>query len=119
MNVVNFFKVLGANIRLSETFPPFALSNDIWYEIEIVAKGNHLEAYIDGEPVVKVEDDTISSGKVDFVVGITHAHFDDLIISGDDVEDGGSWGPAKHPEEKAVEPKGKLAATWGEIKRSR
>ena len=51
-----------------------------------------------------------------FTIRNIHVHFDDFIISGDDVEDGGSWDPAKHPGEKAVEPKSKLATAWGKIK---
>lgn len=106
------------------TFPseiplPFAPSKDTWYELKIVVEGDHFEFYINGEPACEFDDNSIPSGKVGLCVRNAHAHFDDLIISGDDVEDGGNWDPAEHLEGKAVEPKGKLATTWGTLKQER
>jgi hypothetical protein len=100
----------------SEIPLPFTLSKDTWYELKIIVEGEHFEFYIDGKPAGEFEDNSRPSGKVGLFVRNVHAHFDDLIISGDDVEDGGSWDAAKHPEEKAVEPKGKLATSWGKLK---
>jgi hypothetical protein len=99
------------NTQLSNIPLPFALSKDIWYELKIIVKGDNFEFYIDGEPAGEFKDNSIPSGKVGLVVKNAHVHFDDLIISGDDVKDGGSWDPAKHPEEKekAVTSKSKLA----------
>jgi hypothetical protein len=87
---------------------PFTVSKNTWYELKIIVEGEHFEFYINGEPAGEFEDNSIPSGKVGLKVSNAHAHFDDLIISGDDVEDGGSW--------KAVEPKGKLAISWGKLK---
>ena len=101
---------------LSEIPLPFTFSKDTWYELKIIVEGEHFEFYIDGKPAGEFEDNSNPSGKVGLCVKNVHAHFDDLIISGDDVEDGGSWDAAKHPEEKAVEPKGKLATSWGKLK---
>jgi len=105
-----------AVIKLSKVPLTFALSIDIWYQLKVIAKGDHFEFYIDGKPAGEFKDKSIPSGKVGFFVRNAHAHFDDFIVSGDDVKDGGNWDPAKHPEEKAVEPKSKLAKTWGKIK---
>jgi len=116
-NTANCLKIFqNVNTQLSNTPLPFALSNDIWYELKIIVKGDNFEFYIDGNPAGEFKDNSIPSGKVGLVVKNAHVHFDDLIISGDDVEDGGSWDPAKHPGEKAVESKGKIAMTWGKIK---
>jgi len=101
---------------LSEIPLPFNLSKDVWYELKVIVKGDNFEFYIGGKPAGEFTDNSFPSGRVGLCVRNTHAHFDDLIISGDDVEDGGSWDPAKHPVEKAVESKGKLAKVWGEIK---
>jgi len=106
--------VMGPGI--SDVPLPFALSKDIWYELKIIVEGDNFEFYIDENPAGEFKDKSIPSGKVGLCIVNAHAHFDDLIISGEGVGDGGSWDPAKHPEEKAVEPKGKLAMMWGEIK---
>ena len=108
--------IAPAVTQLSNVPLSFTPSKDIWYELKVIAKGDHFEFYIDGKQAGEFDDDSIPSGKVGFYVRNAHAHFDDFIISGDDVEDGGNWDPAKHPEEKAVESKTKLATAWGEIK---
>ncbi len=94
---------------------PFAISKDTWYELRIIAEGDHFEFYIDEKPAGKFVDDSNPSGCVGLVVKNVHAHFDDLIISGDDVEDGGSWEPDEHPEQ-AVEPYDRLATTWASVR---
>jgi hypothetical protein len=91
-------------------------SKDIWYQLKVIAKGDNFKLYIDEKTVGEFTDNSIPSGEVGLPVSNTHVHFDDIIITGDDVEDGGSWDPAKHPEEKAVEPKSKLATAWAKIK---
>ena len=94
---------------------PFALSKDTWYELKIIAEGDHFEFYIDGKPTGKFVDESNPSGCVGLVVRNAHAHFDDITISGDDVEDGGSWEPDEHPEQ-AVEPYDRLATTWASVR---
>jgi hypothetical protein len=106
----------GALTEPSEVPLPFTVSMDTWYELKIVVEGTHFEFYIDGELACQFDDNSIPSGKVGLCVRNAHAYFDDLIISGDDVEDGGHWDPEAHPESKSVKPKGKLANTWGDIK---
>jgi hypothetical protein len=94
---------------------PFALSKDTWYKLKIIAEGDHFEFYIDGKPAGKFVDDSNSSGGVGLEVRNVHVHFDDIIISGDEVEDGGNWEPDKHPGE-AVEPYDRLVTTWASVK---
>ena len=116
-NTAEGWKAFQGAVTFPSKIPlPFALSKDTWYELNIIVEGDYFEFYINGKPAGEFEDNSIPSGKVGLGVRNAHVHFDDLIISGDDVEDGGSWDAAKHPEEKAVEPKGKLATSWGKLK---
>lgn len=95
---------------------PFTPEVDRWYSLKAVVEGSHLEFYVDGELLVEAEDTTHPEGKGGFCVWKITALFDDFVMTGPEVEDGGHWDPAKHPEEKAVMPSGKLAATWGTLK---
>ena len=96
----------------------FEVEEDTWYKLKAVAEGKNLEFYIDDELSLEGKDARWPAGKVGIYIHMAHARFDDLIISGDDVEDGGSWDAAKHPEGKAVEAKGKIATSWGKVKAS-
>jgi len=98
----------GVNTFPSEIPLPFTLSKDTWYELKIIVEGDNFEFYIDGKPAGEFEDNSIPSGKVGLYVRNAHAHFDDVVITGPEIPDGGSW--------KTVEPKGKLATSWGKLK---
>ena len=91
---------------------PFTLSKDTWYELKIIAKGDHFELYIDGEPVGEFEDNSIPSGKVGLSVRNTHVHFDDVVITGPEIPDGG-------PGSISVRQKHELVTTWGTLKQKR
>lgn len=107
-NTVWGFKVFQGNgATLSELPLPFNLSKDIWYNLKIVVEGDSFKFYIDEKLVNEFVDKSIPSGKVGLGVSNEHTHFDDLIISGSNVKDGGNWD---------VEPKGKLATAWGKFK---
>ena len=45
--------------------------------------------------------------------GAVEALYDDFVMTGPEVKDGGHWNPKAHGQ--AVEPQRKLAATWGNI----
>jgi hypothetical protein len=107
--------VAGPWKNVSKVPLPFAISKDTWYELKIIAEGDHFEFYIDGKPAGKFEDESNPSGGVGLAVSNVHAHFDNIIISGDDVEDGGSWELDKHPGE-AVEPYDRLVTTWANVR---
>jgi len=47
------------------------------------------------------------------------ALFDDFIMTGPEVKDGGHWNSKVHPESKSVEPDNMLAVKLGEIRRDR
>jgi len=95
---------------------PFSPEVDRWYSLKAVAEGKHLDFYLDGELVVEAEDAVYPKGKAGIYIHQTTALFDDFVMTGTEVEDGGHWDPAKHPEEKAVKPKGNLVTTWGILK---
>jgi hypothetical protein len=116
-NTAYAWKLSQGTVTTPSEIPlPFTPSKDTWYELKIIVEGTHFEFHIDGELVCEFDDNSIPSGKVGLCVRNAHAHFDDISISGDDVEDGGHWDPEAHPESKSVKPKGKLANMWGDIK---
>ncbi len=87
---------------------PFTPEVDRWYSLKAVVEGMHLKFYVDGELLVEAEDTTHPEGKGGFYVSKITALFDDFVMTGPEVEDGGHW--------EAVMPSGKLAATWGTLK---
>ena len=101
----------GAITTASEIPLPFTLSKDTWYELKIVVEGDHFEFYIDGKLACEFDDNSIPSGKACLVVRNVHAHFDDIVITGPDIPDGGPG--------FVVTSQSKLATIWGSIKRGR
>ncbi|MBM3240319.1 DUF1080 domain-containing protein [Candidatus Poribacteria bacterium] len=103
-------------VKQAQQFP---VEFGTWYKLKLEVDKNDFKFYVGDKLLIEFNDNTFDSGLVGLFVIDAHVHFDDVIITGPEIPDGGYWDPAKHPGEKAVEPKGKLAATWGEIKRSR
>ena len=56
-----------------------------------------------------VDADPIKNGKTGFMVGNAQARFDNVEITGNTIPNGG-------PGTLPVEPRGKLATTWGKLK---
>jgi hypothetical protein len=99
---------------------PFQTKLNTWYALKAVAKGKQLEFYIDGKLVAEGKNNEFPAGKAGFVVqtmGVqpVEALYDDFVMTGPEVKDGGHWNPKAHGQ--AVELQSKLATTWGEIKR--
>ncbi len=95
---------------------PFRSEIDRWYSVKAIAQGRNIEFHIDGTLVVEVKDDANPAGKTGFAILNSDALFDDFVMTGPEVEDGGHWDPAKH---LAVKPKGNLVTTWGTLKQER
>ncbi len=95
----------------SEVPLDFTLSEDTWYELEIIVEGDHFEFYIDGEPAGEFDDKSLSSGNVGLFVRNTQAHFDDVVITGPEIPDGGPG--------FAITSQSKLATVWGSVKRGK
>jgi hypothetical protein len=82
---------------------------DHWYHLKAVANGNNFEFYIDGELIASLSDSRHPTGRVGLAVNGAVAHFDNLVITGDDVPD--NSGPS------AISASGKLATRWGQLRR--
>ena len=76
-----------------------------WYRLKVIAKGNQFQFFIDGKKVMTVRDTTFFEGKIYLSSGFHNiVHFDDVAIQFDDI--------------RPVRRHGKMAITWGEIKRN-
>jgi hypothetical protein len=98
------------------TGSPFELEMGKWYVLKAVAQGSKIEFYVDGKLVAKTEDSKYPAGRAGFGV-FGEALFDDFVMTGPDVKDGGHWDPKVHEQLSAVKPQNKLAGTWGQIKK--
>ena len=85
---------------------------DKWYNLKIIAEGDNIRFYLDGKLLKSVNDATFKSGYAFLWMANVHAHFDDVIITGTGIPDGGHWNLSKHD----VELKNKRAMVWGSIK---
>jgi len=81
-----------------------------WYRLNIDQEGSKISSYISDELKHQANDDLQKSGGVCLVAYNAIVEFDNVVITGDDIPDVG-------PSGYAVQPKAKLAATWGEIKK--
>ena len=89
----------------------FTPQPDHWYTLKAIAQGSSTEFYLDDEFVGKFGYAALRSGSVGLVVSNALAHFDDFVVTGPDIPDGGPNGVSF-----SVEPKDKLATRWGSIK---
>ena len=89
----------------------FPAKLDTWYTLmaSIDSRGK-IKFKIDDVVFTTVDADSIKNGKAGLVVSNAQARFDDIEITGDNVPNGG-------PGTLLVEPSGKLAITWGTLKR--
>lgn len=96
---------------------PFPVEEGRWYTFKMILEKEHIEAYLDDKLIARFDDKGESSGKVALDVGGIEARFDNIVITGPDIPDGGSWDESKH--ERPVNLQDKLATIWGSIKRGR
>ena len=61
-------------------------SNDEWYEMTIRAAGAQISLEVNGEPMIRVEDNTHASGMAGVRIVDVHALFDDVDVRADDVD---------------------------------
>ena len=76
------------------------------YRLKIVTEGQNYQCFVDDELLFEGKDDMKfrDSGRIGFITFEANVHFDNLIIDGEEI-------PAF-----AVEPNGKLATRWGQLK---
>ena len=86
----------------------FAWNINTWYHLKLTADGDRFRFYVDDELALEYQDSTYAAGKVGISGAYTETtiHFDDVVITGDDVPD----------INLSAERKGKSTATWGAIK---
>ena len=89
----------------------FPAKLDTWYTLmaSIDSRGK-IKFKIDDVVFTTVDANSIKNGKAGLVVSNAQARFDDVEITGDNVPNGG-------PGTLSVELNGKLAITWGKLKR--
>lgn len=87
---------------------------DHWYTLKATAQEDHTGFYIDDDLVGEFDHREIKSGSVGLVISNAIVHFDDFVVTGPDVPDGGP-GDASF----SVRSKDKLAAAWGTLKQER
>jgi hypothetical protein len=99
----------GNFMGLHFEFKPFEWELDTWYNLRVTAEGEQFKFYVDDELVLEYEDNVHPTGQVGVGLAYTKttAHFDDFVVSGDDVPN----------LNYSVSPKDKVAGTWGKIKK--
>jgi len=87
---------------------PFQWEMSSWYDLRLTVHGDKCVFYVDNKRVLTYEDKTYELGRVGIggAFNTTTIHFDDVIISGDDVPD----------MNLSVAPKTKLTTTWSKLK---
>ncbi|MBD3181462.1 hypothetical protein GF312_04165 [Candidatus Poribacteria bacterium] len=97
--------ILMQNRNLLET--PFDWQIDTWYTLKAEIKGNSFKYYVDDVLMMEYTNANGPNGGTGFgVTAATDAHFDNFSVTGDDVPDAVF----------SVDPEGKIAVVWGEIK---
>jgi hypothetical protein len=84
----------------------FDFQIDRWYHLKGVANEGNFEFYVDGELFLSFSDPSLPAGRIGLSASSCIAHFDNVVITGDDVPDSLS----------AVVSQDKLATSWGEMK---
>jgi len=87
----------------------FPISLRKWYRMKVEAKGKKYSLKIDGKKIHQFTGTRFESGRVGVGLGGAEAHFDNVIITGNDV-------PNVGPSGYAVHPKAKLTTTWGRLR---
>ncbi len=90
---------------------PFTLEKEVWYDLSAsVSEDGTLTFRINDLEFTATDPAPLKGGKAGLVVGDARARFDDVEITGDNIPNGGPGKP------RDVEPRAKLATTWGKLK---
>ncbi len=81
--------------------------NKEWFNFKVVVEGDQFQLWINDELQSEDKDNSYKTGKIGIWAWQTKASFDDITVTGDNV---------KHT--LAVEPRNKLAITWGKLKQT-
>ena len=100
----------GPNDQQGKQEFPIRFNLNKWYYLKMEVDGSKLSVSIDGKLIADVDWSNLKIlpdiGKVGLGAGGAEVHFDNFVITGDEVPDSGM----------PVEPAGKLATRWGKLK---
>ena len=85
------------------------IANGEWFDVAVVAAGDTLQLWINGELQSEATDAAYAAGQVGIWAWDTTASFDDVKVSGDGIAG----------TTTSVQPQGKLATKWARLKRDR
>ena len=86
------------------------IANGEFFDVKVVVEGDVFQLFINDELQSEQQDGTYDTGKIGVWAWQTQASFDDVTVTGDDVEDNAVF---------AVQARGKLTTTWGKLKKAR
>ena len=115
LEVIHITKIHSGNVSIIGEFD-FAVKLNRWYTLTAsidsseILKREKLKFQIDDEVFTVTDRNPIKSGKAGIEVSGAQVRFDDVKITGSNIPNGG-------PGTLSVEPSGKLAMTWGKLKR--
>jgi hypothetical protein len=109
---LQIWKITGFPNFAKQVAKRYELSEDKWYRMKCSIAGDHLSFYLDNELHCEADVAGFTSGTLTLCVCDVHVLIDDIVVTGDDVPDGGS--PVQI--EGDVKSGGKLATTWGGMK---
>lgn len=84
-----------------------SLEQGKWYTAKIIVKGNSYKMFVDNRLLCDNKSDFPDAGAAGLMGKNGEVHFDNVVITGNDIPD----------LDMNVSPRGKLATTWGEMKR--
>ncbi len=103
-----------------KTMPPFNVEMGRWYHFKMVLERENVKTYLDDNIILEFNDSSEMSGRIELISWGLETHFDNIIITGANIPDGGSWDKTKHLQDKLnVDTKGKITTTWGEVRRTK
>ena len=91
-------------------------AKDVWYKLKVIVEGSHFQFYIDDQLIDEIDDDTIPEGVTELVIRNATVHYDWFILSGPEIPDVDYTSGPLEGVVTVVEPTGKLATMWGEVK---
>ena len=89
--------------------PAFPIALGKWYHMKVETSGKKYSLEIDGKIAHQFTGTRFDSGRAGLGIGGVEAHFDNIVITGNNVPDVG-------PSGYHVQPRCKLATTWGNLK---
>jgi hypothetical protein len=104
------FPVINGAFQMGKVIV-FTPELDHWYTLKAVTQKEHTEFYIDNKLIGAFDYAELKSGNVGPVVSNAHVHFDDFVVIGQGIPDGGPGGVSI-----SVGEKGKITTLWGNIK---